>query len=96
MLGEGRLAGRENSEKLVCWLAASWVKMIAQYSVLHYSRTPRSSAKAVAIFEHARRKRIQHHVREYQQYSDHSSTLPRPGHLKSSVSRLGKNIASRV
>jgi hypothetical protein len=81
MLGKGGLAGLENIEKLVRWLAATQASMITQYFVLHYSRAPRSSTMPVAIVEHGGHKRMQHHVREHRPYSDHGSTLLRPGHL---------------
>jgi hypothetical protein len=96
MLGKGGLAGFENIENLVRWLAASRASMIAQYFVLHHSRKPRSSARPVAIVDYGRHKRTQRHVREYRQYGDHISTLPRPGHMRSSVSRLGKNARTSL
>jgi hypothetical protein len=96
MLDEGGLAGLENIEKLVCWLAASRASMIAQYFVLIHSRTPRSGVRPVASGGYGRHKRMQHHVREYRQYGGHSSTLPRPGQLRFSVSRLGRKARTPI
>jgi hypothetical protein len=96
MLGERGRMGREHGEKLVRWLAASRASMIAQYFVLLHSRTPRSGVRPATILEYGRQKRMERHVRAYRQYGDRGSALPRPGHLRCSVSRLGKNARTSL